>query len=171
MRAPFLRRALAYTVDYGLIAAYAVTLAAVTLTVFPDFAPASKAIGYGLAAATLTGPVVLVFSVLEARLGATPGKLALGLRVRREGRPVGYGPALVRNLGKFAPWEIAHLGIWLTPDQPFVDPPGMISLVLMNAAMALILIQAGLIAAFGAGVHDWLAGLRVVRKAPVDSAD
>jgi len=35
----------------------------------------------------------------------------------------------------------------------------------MNASLGLIAVQALLIGVFGAGLHDWLAGLRVVRRA------
>ncbi|MGJ3231658.1 MAG: RDD family protein [Oceanicaulis sp.] len=158
-----LRRAGAYGVDYLVIAAYALALAAVMITLVPPLdLPRTQA--WLFATATLTAPVVLAFTLMEAAAGLSPGKALLGLRVGRDGARPGFGRALVRNLFKFAPWELAHAGIWLTPGQPFIDPPGVTSLVLMNAAMALVVIQAGLIAAFGAGVHDWIAGARVVRR-------
>jgi uncharacterized RDD family membrane protein YckC len=164
VRAPFVRRVAAYGVDYLVIAFYALALAAVTLTLLPPLNLA-KLQAYGLSAATLTAPVVLIYAAMEAGFGASPGKWALGLRVARRGDRPGFLRALVRNLAKFAPWEIAHIGIWLTPGQPFIDPPGVTSLILMNASLGLIAVQALLIGVFGAGLHDWLAGLRVVRRA------
>ncbi len=163
VRAPFVRRVAAYGADYLVIAAYALALAAVTLTLLPPLNLA-KLQAYGLAAATLTAPVVLVYAVLEARFGGSPGKWILGLRVEGPSVRPGFLRALVRNLVKFAPWEIAHIGVWLTPGQPFIDPPGVTSLILMNASLGLVVVQAMLIAVFGAGLHDWLAGLRVVRR-------
>jgi len=161
---PFMQRAAAYAIDYLVIALYAVLLAAVTLALGfgGDF---SKSAGYALALATLTGPVVLVFTGLETLLGATPGKAVTSLTVQRaNGGQPGFGRALVRNLIKFAPWEIAHAGIWLTPGQPFVNPPGLASLILMNAALGLVAFQALLIWLFRAGLHDWPSGLRVVAR-------
>jgi hypothetical protein len=159
----FVCRAGAYLVDCAVIAVYAVVLAVVTMTLAPD-AQLSRPAAYLLALATLTGPVVLAFAVMEARLGLSPGKAALGLRVDRDGACPGFPRALARNLIKFLPWEIAHIGIWLTPGQPLVDPPGALSLGLMNAAMAAVLAQAVLIGVFRAGAHDWIAGARVVRR-------
>lgn len=160
----FLRRAAAYGIDYLVIAVYAVLLAAVTLALGPS-GDLSKSAGYVLALATLTAPVVLVFSGFETLVGVTPGKALMGLRVHRAGggRP-GFGRALVRNFIKFLPWEIAHAGIWLTPGQPFMDPPGALSLILMNAALALVALQALLIGSFRAGLHDWASDLRVVSR-------
>ncbi len=159
--AAFLRRAGAYAIDYAVIAVYALALAGVTLAVTGPDPDLSNAAGYGLALATLTAPVVLVFSILESMFGASPGKALTGLRVMRGKAKPQFSRALARNGLKFLPWEIAHIGIWLTPGQPFVDPPGLVSLVLMHAAMAAVLLQAGLIAIFRAGVHDWATGLRV----------
>jgi hypothetical protein len=156
----FVRRCAAYGVDCAAIAAYALALAAVSLTVAPD-AQLSKAGGYALGLATLTAPVVLVFSVLEARLGVSPGKAFTGLRVRSGAARPGFAVSLTRNGIKFLPWETAHIGIWLTPGQPFVDPPGLMSLGLMSVAMGAVGIQALLVALTGAGVHDRAAGLRV----------
>lgn len=159
--AAFLRRAGAYVIDYVVIAVYALALAGVTLAVAQPYPDLSKAAGYGLALATLTGPVVIVFTALESMFGASPGKALTGLRVTRGGAKPPFSKALARNGLKFLPWELAHIGIWLTPGQPFLDPPGAVSLLLMNAAIAAVLVQAGLIAIFRAGVHDWATGLRV----------
>jgi len=159
--ASYLRRAGAYAVDYLAIAVYALALAGVTLAVTQPDPDLSKAAGYGLSLATLTAPVVLVFSIVESMFGASPGKALTGLRVMRGEAKPRFTRALARNGLKFLPWEIAHIGIWLTPGQPFLDPPGAVSLILMNAALAAVLLQAVLIAIFRAGVHDWATGLRV----------
>lgn len=159
--AVFLRRAGAYAVDYCVIGIYALALAGVTLAVSPPDLQLSKASGYALGLVTLTGPVVLVFASLESKFAVSPGKALTGLRVFRGEAKPGFSRALARNSLKFLPWEIAHIGIWLTPGQPFVDPPGVASLVLMNAAIAAILVQALLIAVFRIGVHDRMTGLRV----------
>lgn len=158
----FLRRVAGYLIDYAIIAAYALGLAGVVIATGLE-APGTKLGGYLLSFATLTGPVVIVFAALEALWGVSPGKAIVGLRVMYRDQTPGFGRALARNVLKFLPWEIAHIGIWMTPGQPFVVPPSMISLIVMNAALALVGTQAALIAVTGRGVHDRLPGLRVVR--------
>lgn len=67
---------------------------------------------------------ILVVGVCEGRFGATPGKLALGLRVRRgDGRPLGLGRGVLRNLLIYgggalvliAPLAAAMAGVHLSP--------------------------------------------------------
>jgi uncharacterized RDD family membrane protein YckC len=159
----FARRAAAYLTDSVGIFLYAVGLAAVMLLSGAEIG-SSKLVGYALAFLTLTAPVVLLFSVMEARWGATPGKALLGLRVTQGQAGAGLGQALTRNVVKFLPWELAHIGIWMTPGQPFVDAPAGISLVLIVMSYALILVQAVLVLAFKAGLHDLISGLRVARR-------
>lgn len=158
----FLRRAAAYFFDYIAIFIYAASLAGLVIVSGVE-GPSTKLGGYVLGLLTLTGPVVLVFALAETVWGRSPGKWALRLRVRRAEGQLGFDRALMRNLIKFLPWEIAHIGIWLTPGQPFVDPPSPTSLTLMVAAMACIVAQACLVLCFRTGLHDWMSGLRVVR--------
>ncbi|MCC5996811.1 MAG: RDD family protein [Oceanicaulis sp.] len=168
-RRAFFRRAAAYGVDYLVIALYALALAGVMMTLAPPLG-AGKLGAYLLAAGTLTLPVVTIYAIAEARFGASPGKMILGLRVWRGTDRPSLGRSLVRNVIKFAPWEIAHIGIWLTPGQPFVDPPSLTGLILMNTAIAIVIIQAILIAALGSGVHDWIAGLRVTHREDIPAS-
>ncbi len=159
----FLRRAAAYAIDYVVIALYAVLLALVTITIAPDVQLA-KSQAYWLSVATLTGPVVLVFSGLEARFGVSPGKALLVLRIQGTGGDIPLSRALVRNVGKFLPWELAHIGIWTVPGQPFVDPPTGLNWAIWAMSGGLVLVQILLVSVTGAGLHDRLAGLRVVRR-------
>lgn len=155
-----LRRAGAYGVDCAVIMLYAAVLLVVTVLVAPD-AALSPLQGYGLALATLTAPVVIGFSALEARFGATAGKALFGLQVCRGRMRPGFGRALVRNVGKFLPWEIAHIGIWTISGQPFVDPPGPLNVALWTVSYSLLALQIVLVLIFKAGLHDWISGLRV----------
>lgn len=163
----FLRRAAAYALDSLAISVYALALALVMVSAFPSLV-VGKLEAYLLAVTTLTGPVILAYAGMEARFGAGPGKELLGLRVRRKGERPGFGRSLARNGLKFAPWEIAHAGIYLVPGQPFIDPPGLLSLVLWTIAMGVVAIQGVLIGVFGAGLHDWLSGLRVAKRVSAD---
>lgn len=161
--AGFLRRLGAYLTDNLCILIYAACLAAITIAVFPN-AEFSKIQGYGLALATLTIPTILTFAFLEAGTSASPGKFIWGLRVRScDARPP-LGQALLRNGIKFLPWELAHIGIWLMPGQPFVTAPEGLSVILIAVSYACLIIQAALVLAFGRGVHDWVAGVRVARR-------
>jgi uncharacterized RDD family membrane protein YckC len=55
------------------------------------------------------------FTVFHGMLGATLGKLCLGLRVlRRDGRPLGYGRAWLRYMGYFIVAKLAYTA-WLIP--------------------------------------------------------
>lgn len=161
-----LRRLGAYGVDCAVIMLYAAVLLVVTVLVAPD-AGLSRLQGYGLALVTLTGPVVIGFSALEARFGATVGKALFGLQVCRGQLRPGFVSALVRNVGKFLPWEIAHIGIWTISGQPFVDPPGPLILTLWAVSYSLLALQIVLVLIFKAGLHDWAAGLRVQRRVQI----
>jgi len=58
------------------------------------------------------------FTVFHGMLGATLGKLCLGLRVlRRDGRPLGYGWAWLRYLGYFILAKLIYTA-WLIPFNP-----------------------------------------------------
>lgn len=114
----FLRRIIAYSIDVACIMAYAAMLFAVTILFFPlapvverDVADALQMQLVGIV--TLTGPVVLVFAWLESRRsGATLGKWLLGLTVRQiNGDRTSFPRSLGRNVLKFLPWEIAHMGV------------------------------------------------------------
>ena len=158
-----LRRVGAYGVDCAVIMLYAAVLLVVSVLVAPD-AALSRLQGYVLAVATLTAPVVIGFSVLEARFGATAGKALFGLQVCRGQVRPGFARALIRNVGKFLPWEIAHIGIWTISGQPFVDPPSALNLALWAVSYSVLALQIVIVLIFKAGLHDWAAGLRVQRR-------
>lgn len=76
------------------------------------------------------------FVVFVGGCGQTPGKMLCGLAVvRRDGTPPGYGRALLRWVGSV----IAALPLWL----------GFLGV---------------LVTAERRGLHDWIAGTRVVRS-------
>ncbi len=114
------RRALAFALDYLLIAAYLGVLVGLGVAV-QQFAPgvAGALFGHPLTG-ELTGlvlitlPVALYFAGLEAAAGqATWGKRRLGLRVQRaDGTRLTFARSLGRTALKFVPWELAHACIW-----------------------------------------------------------
>jgi uncharacterized RDD family membrane protein YckC len=110
MKMPFgslTRRALSQVIDLFVLGAPAIAGA---LFLFPIF-DMEKMInsgrmlsGFGLMLGELIWALacLFVFSFLEGRWGATPGKWAVGIRVLgTDFRPCGFGRALVRNLLKF----------------------------------------------------------------------
>ena len=155
-----LRRLTAYLLDCVGILIYALGLAALVWLTGAE-PGLSMFAGWALAFVTLTVPVVLAFSVIEWRTGRSLGKWVSGLQVQRGGKQPNLVRALVRNIGKFLPWEVAHIGIWMTPGEPFVTAPSGISLILIGASYAMLLIQALLVLFTGVGLHDRIAGLKV----------
>lgn len=110
-------RLVAFALDYLIISAYLVFLAALSalLSLTPLgsgfrelFATPSSA--EFTAFALLVAPVLLYFALCESsRWQATVGKRARGLRVVSEaGTAVTFPRALVRNALKLIPWELTH---------------------------------------------------------------
>ena len=117
----FIRRSLAFLIDYLLIAGYALLLlgAALLLTQVSggEISLVDPVTGQVIGFLTLTLPVFLYFYLLEnGKCRATLGKRRMGLQVmatREEGGAPGRR-ILLRNLLKFLPWEMAHTGVhWI----------------------------------------------------------
>lgn len=107
------KRILAALLDYLVIVVYALVLFCITITLFPleELSNQNNPIsGQLIGFLTLTLPVFLYFVLMESsKHKATLGKLALNIRVNSKTRSV-----FKRNLLKFLPWEIAHLGVhWM----------------------------------------------------------
>ena len=166
-------RALAFGVDYIVIAAHLVLLVAAGV--------ALRALAPGLAGALfgnpyageLTGfvlitlPVTLYFALgdASARQG-TWGKHKLGLRVQRlDGQRLSRPRALCRAALKFIPWELAHACIW------HITFAGAHPSPLISAGFALVwlLVAANLLSLLVSRKHqtlyDWASGTVVARSA------
>ena len=106
------RRILAFTVDYILIAIYASLLYIITTLIDPrEMSPYKGAI---VGFISLTLPVFLYFYLSEmSRFNASFGKQWMKIKVECQGAN-SRKSLLTRNILKFLPWEIAHLGVhWL----------------------------------------------------------
>lgn len=75
-------------------------------------------------AATLAIIIPLVyFIIMEAMLGATLGKLVLGIRiVKLDGSPIGWGESIIRNLLRYidqipygVPYLLGAIMVWTSP--------------------------------------------------------
>ncbi len=131
-------RLLAFALDYLLIAAYAIALAAVTFAASASplrstlaVITATPASRDAVAFVTIVLPVILYFALQEgsARQG-TWGKRRLGLRVTAlDGGQLPLGRAFVRALVKFLPWQIAHTCLFHIPGWPLAPtaPPAWVT--------------------------------------------
>jgi uncharacterized RDD family membrane protein YckC len=115
------RRILAFALDYLLIAAYLLVLAALSVLILStSLAAGFRALWANALDAELSGfllltlPVVLYFAIFESSpRQATWGKRVLGLRVvDQSGERLAVPHSLLRSALKFLPWELAHFTIW-----------------------------------------------------------
>lgn len=160
-----LRRICAFVVDQFVVVLYLGGLAALGVVWVRSGIGGGTAllltspIGVQVAAfGLLTIPMIMYYAAWEgSRLGATPGKLLLGVRVRsHEGGALGMGPALVRAGTKCTPLLLLHLGLSAPSGVWFV---------------AGVVVVAGWIVAVGVVPGGWApwdlaAGSRVERGGP-----
>ncbi len=162
------RRLLAGLIDLGLMLAWALVVAGLGWVLLSN--GLLRGIGplvlnlFGIALVVL--PVTIGLTLLEGgRLEATPGKLKLGLRVRKDpsGEGIGWRRSLLRNLLKFGlPWALLQLAI------PAVlargGPLGWIGLAIAVAVPVSYLVT--LLLGSGRTVYDQIAGTMVISTAP-----
>ena len=104
---------------------------------------------------------------LEASKGqATLGKRWMRLRVENmDGRRISRRTSLLRSMIKFAPWEIAHTGVWHVTGQPFLSPPSTLSICAWAASTLLgFWWVACLFVGNGRTPYDWIAGTQVIHS-------
>lgn len=167
-----LRRLFAYLIDSLVIFAWIAGLTAIGMSwgteLFDRLDPAStKIFGHAFSFTALTLPVVLYFALTErSAMRASPGKRALGLCVAGpDGTGIALSRALVRNVLKFLPWEVAHTAIWHAPGQPFIDLPTASFMALHAGALALAgLYIASLFVGSGRTPYERLSGTRVIAR-------
>lgn len=107
------RRAAAFGVDLGVIAAWAGVAAGVGWLVRRRSRSLTPAQADVLALGSLVAPAVLTFAVMEASgRQASPGKTLVGLRVQSvDGHRLTLAHAVARNVVKLAPWQLAHTAV------------------------------------------------------------
>lgn len=162
------RRLLAGLIDLGLMLAWALLVAAVALGLF--YGGALRGLGplglnlIGIAAVVL--PATVGLTVLEAgRYEATPGKLKLGLRVRRDpgGERLTPGRSFLRNLLKLGlPWMLLHLAAISATVAG--GPAAWIGALLSVAVPAAYIVS--LFRGDGRTIYDHLAGTTVISTSP-----
>ncbi len=115
-------RMTAFALDWLLFIVYA---AVIFFAVSPFIQPAfddSPFVSELVGMLCVTLPLVLYFTISEWRWGHTVGKRLTRLKVQSTGPGRMTLPqSVIRNVMKFAPWELAHFAIWhafLFPDSP-----------------------------------------------------
>jgi uncharacterized RDD family membrane protein YckC len=164
------RRVAASMLDYLLIASYLILLSAAS------FGPLSSLLSSALTRPitaelvgflTLTGPVILYFALTEASAWqATLGKRALRIVVVGPGGTrLPVGRAMVREVVRFLPWEMAHALIWPLALPPHKEP---LPLTIGGFAVVYLLVFVYLVSLFVGSQHrtiyDRIAGSRVIRR-------
>ncbi|MFY9262180.1 MAG: RDD family protein [Actinomycetaceae bacterium] len=149
-------------IDWLVISAYLLALFAVTGLFYwaafrgiPEFSETGAQL---IAFFASVVPVVLIFAALDAG-GGSIGKRKAGLTLYFE-RP-GFGAALVRNIVKFLPWQLGHMG---TIRGMYTEFDGLsIGLELVSVAMLIILLGMGVLRKDKRHLGDVLAGTQVRR--------
>lgn len=105
-------RFLAFGLDYVVIAAYATVLFG--LTTFIKIGELSPPAGQLVGFMTLTLPVFLYFYLMEiSKRAATIGKRVMNISVQTNSENSNQ-KVFIRNILKFLPWEMAHVGVhWM----------------------------------------------------------
>lgn len=162
-----LRRVLAFSVDYVVIAIYAGVITVVSLGLgASDESPlafSDKIAGHIRSVFVLTLPVVFYFAIAEST-GGTVGKRALRLAVlTAKGGKAGFVACFRRSLVKFGPWELAHAGVWYVPGRPFIDPPATANIFVWLVALGFTaLLVGGMLMPRGRTIADRIAGTLVI---------
>jgi uncharacterized RDD family membrane protein YckC len=165
------RRIAAWMLDYLVILAYLIVVTAASLVTqtSPAASVFSSALTRPITAElvgflTLTAPVILYFAITEASAWqATLGKRALRIVVVGPGGTrLPFGRAIVREVVRFLPWEMAHALIWPLALPPRLEP---LPLTIAGFAAVYLLLFVYLVSLFVGSEHrtvyDRLAGSRV----------
>jgi uncharacterized RDD family membrane protein YckC len=139
MNSIVLKRGLAFFIDWFIILIYAGLLFGI-VTFFQNnsgqqFIQSSPIKGQLIGFLILTIPVLIYFVLHEySAKQATTGKRILGLKVVNiQNEKASFKEVLLRNVLKFAPWEIAHVGVhWIVfYTNQNMDPPHWVMVVLI----------------------------------------
>ena len=160
------RRILAALVDYLVIVVYALVLFGITITLFPleELSNNNNPImGQLIGLLSLTLPVFLYFVLMESsKYKASLGKLALNIKVNSK-----IGSVLKRNVLKFLPWEVAHLGVhWMYYyNSETIDEPVWLWIALILPQVIAILYLVSIVYTKGiSSIYDKFARTSVIIK-------
>ena len=173
MNAP-VRRLLAFALDYVVIAAYLIILAAASLVILATpMRPPFESIWSNAWSAELAGflllttPVILYFALFESSYAGAPlGKRVLHVKVlRRGGGRLSRARDLLLSAIKFLPWEMAHFTIWhyVSGAAGHANPPSWTTVILAAVyLLAAVYILSLFIGHTHRTIYDRLAGSSVI---------
>ena len=162
-----------FAIDYIVIVAYLVLLFAVAgtfyMVAFGEIPAFSQRQSQLIATGASVMPIVIVFSLMDYQAPfGTFGKRKAGLKVSYKTRA--YWRSLVRNVVKFLPWQLAHMGVIGGMYSNFASPLAMAALYVSLGLLALLLGMT-LFRKDGRHLGDMLAGTRVISaQSPTSSA-
>jgi uncharacterized RDD family membrane protein YckC len=161
-------RLLAFLIDYLILGCYGVALFGLASLMGLDKLISSPWVGQLTGFLSLTLPVVLYFSILESSSWqASIGKCIMRLRVTDDAlNAASFARLLTRNLLKFLPWEIAHLGIhWaFFYNRQGVDPPTWVWIPIISSQLLALCYLISIIRNPNRqGLYERWSGTRVIR--------
>jgi len=161
------RRLVAFAIDWCCMLGWIAVVAAVGIPLYLagaiqlTGAPAQNLIGLSVVV-----PIVLAAAWCESRSrGATPGKLALGLRVVRRNARASFPWALLRNTLKLGvPWIIGHIAVFALVDTSASGTsPAWVLWLLVAAYVLPVLWLVSLLLPGARTIYDRLTATDVVR--------
>lgn len=165
MRPMVMKRLKALFIDWLYICGYLIVLALVMFALYlfifqgiPEFTAIQSQL---VAAFTTVIPVIAVFTWMEAQTTfATRGKREFGLRLNYRGNP--WRSALIRNILKFLPWQLAHMSVIDGMYNGWESPLTMV-IYLMSIFLALTYVMQVVVTPSHRHLPDLVAGARVIR--------
>ncbi|MCZ0702901.1 putative RDD family membrane protein YckC [Natronobacillus azotifigens] len=158
---PFRIRLKEVLVDYVVILAYLVLLLIVNLGIIyfildgiPEYSELQAQL---IAAFTLVIPIILLFSYLDYFKNGSVGKMISGLKLMYKKRR--FSSSLTRNIIKFLPWQLGHIGVIHGMYSDF----SITSIVIMNSGnlLGLTMLFMGLFRKDKRHLGDMVAGTNV----------
>lgn len=159
------KRLIALAIDWLLICGYLIVLAMLAFFTYlvlwdrmPDFSHMQSQI---LAFVTSVVPVVGWFSWKESRIPfASTGKIQMELTVAYKSRVL--RSAVIRNILKFLPWQLAHMGVIYGIVTDFESPNAMM-LILISIFLAMTYVLQVVITPSHRHFPDIISGAHVER--------
>lgn len=158
---PFRIRIKELLVDYVVILAYLVLLLIVNLGIIyfildgiPEYTELQAQL---IAAFTSVIPIILLFSYLDYFKNGSVGKMVFGLKLMYKKRR--FSSSLTRNIIKFLPWQLGHIGVIHGMYSDF----SITSIVIMNSGnlLGLTMLFMGLFRKDKRHLGDMVAGTKV----------
>jgi|SRR5690625_928242 len=158
---PIKKRLIELLIDYFVIIAYLVMLLIINLSInfiiFKGFPVYTEFQAQMIAGLTAVIPIILIFSYLDYYTKGTIGKRVSGLKMTYANYR--FHSSLLRNIIKFLPWQLGHLGVIHGVYNDF----DMAAVIIANSGMFLgiVMLCMGLFRKDKCHLGDLIAGTKV----------